>query len=641
MPNKPRPGPAGNTPTGNPSPGVQEASPVKSLIVSALLVGSIAGSARAGSAAPIANVYARAAVSLDGGWRVIVDPYDNGYLDYRLQPYDAQENPTGGYFLDRHPSGASDLVEYDFDTSPVLQVPGDWNSQDEKLLYYEGTVWYRRTFDRPHGKGGAGSGRQFLHFGGANYEAEVYLNGRKLGSHLGGFTPFQFEVTGRLREKANSLVVRVNNRRRPEGVPTVNTDWWNYGGLTRDVLLIEEPATFVRDYFLQLKPGAGDRVAGFVQLDGQGAALPVTVRIPELNISAEAQAGPSGRADFEFDLPGAVRWTPENPRRYTVEISAAGDSVSERIGFRTISVRGDEILLNGRPVFLRGISLHEENPLRGGRIRTPDEDRMLLGWAKELGCNYVRLAHYAHNEHMAREADEMGLLLWEELPVYWTIHWDDPSTLGNARNQLEEMIGRDRNRASVAIWSVGNETPVSPARTAFMSQLIGLARQLDPTRLVSAAMEVRTDPADPNRKIVDDPLAGLTDIVSFNEYVGWYVGLPDDCARIRWVVPYPKPVVISEFGGDALQGYHATRLTRFSEEFQADLYRKTLPMLERIPQLRGMSPWILCDFRSPRRPLPGIQDGWNRKGLIGSNGRRKEAFSVLQQYYSAKAAGKP
>jgi beta-glucuronidase len=588
----------------------------------------------------IANAYARAVLTLDGPWRTIVDPYDNGYLDYRLQPYDAKEHPTGGYFLDRAPSSPSDLVEYDFDSSAQLRVPGDWNSQSERLLYYEGTVWYRRRFDRP---GGAPGRRQFLYFGAANYEAEVYLNGSKLGRHIGGFTPFQFEVTGKLREKANSLVVRVNNQRRPEAVPTVNTDWWNYGGLTRDVLLLDLPATFVSDYLVQLKPGTTDRLAGYVQLDGAASAVPVRVEVPELGVAADALTDATGRAAFEAALPGASLWTPENPRRYQVEVSAAGDRVAEKIGFRTIATRGRELLLNGQPIFLRGVCLHEENPLRGARATSPEEARLLLGWAKDLGCNYLRLAHYPHNEYLARVADEMGLLLWEEIPVYWTIHWDDPATFANARDQLDGLVGRDHNRASVVIWSVGNETPVSPARTSFMSRLIARARELDPTRLVAAAMEVRTDPNDPYRKIVEDPLADSTDIVSFNQYVGWYTGLPDDCPKVSWVVNYDKPVVISEFGGDALQGYHATRLTRFSEEFQADLYRQTLPMLEKIPQLRGMSPWILCDFRSPRRPLPGFQDGWNRKGLIGSNGERKEAFLVLQEYYRAKAreAGVP
>ena len=304
------------------------------------------------------------------------------------------------------------------------------------------------------------------------------------------------------------------------------------------------------------------------------------------------------------------------------------DEVAEQIGFRSIAVRGTDILLNDRPVFLRGICIHEENPLRGGRACTEADARMLLTWAKELNCNFVRLAHYPHNEFMARLADEMGIMVWEEVTVYWTIQWDNPATLENARNQLAEVIGRDRNRGSVIVWSVANETPVGEARTRFLKALVDQARSLDPTRLISAAMEVHSPADDPDTKIVDDPFGEFTDIVSFNEYVGWYDGLPDKCARIKWSIKYQKPVVISEFGADALQGFHADKLTRFSEEYQEDLYRQTLPMLQRLPQLRGITPWILTDFRSPRRPLPDIQDGWNRKGLIGEIGQKKKAFAV-------------
>jgi beta-glucuronidase len=583
------------------------------------------------------NASARKALDLNGSWHVIVDPYDNGSFNYRLEAYDASPKPTGGYFLDRKPRDPSDLVEYDFDRSPSLHVPGDWNSQDDKLFYYEGTVWYRRLFDLTPGAAG---GRTFLHFGGANYEAHVYLNGEKLGRHTGGFTPFQFETTGKLRPAGNSLVVRVDNRRRPEGVPTINTDWWNYGGLTRDVMLLAAPATHIRDYFVQLAPGTRDRIAGHVQLDGAAPLPSVKIEIPALGVAVEVAPLADGRAAFAVAVPSVALWSPDHPRLYEVVVSAGSDRVSEKIGFRSIETRGRDILLNGEPVFLRGISVHEENPLRGARATTPEDDRQLLSWAKELGCNYVRLAHYPHNEHMARLADEMGLLLWEEVPVYWTIHWDDPGTYANAEAQLAELIVRDRNRASVILWSVANETPVSAARTSFLKRLVARARGLDPTRLVSAAMEVHADPADADTKIVEDPLAEVTDVVSFNEYIGWYVGLPDDCAKVRWVVPYDKPVLISEFGADAREGLHGDRLARFTEEFQEDLYRQTLPMLERIPQLRGMTPWILCDFRSPRRPLPGIQDGWNRKGLLGQNGRKKRAFFVLQDFYARKAAAR-
>lgn len=580
----------------------------------------------------------RVTKTLNGKWHVIVDPYENGYYNYRRQPFDAEPNPGGGYFLDRKPANRSELIEYDFDTSPTLQVPGDWNSQDERLFYYEGTVWYRRTFDYAPV---AANRRVLVHFGAANYQADVYLNGTKLGRHIGGFTPFEFDITHLLRAKRNSLVVKVDNARHFDAVPTVNTDWWNYGGLTRDVTLVETSRTFIADYRLQLVPGSGNRIAAHVRVEGATEPLRVRLSIPELGIAASAMSDAQGKAMFDVSSSKLQRWSPESPKLYDIEITAGEDRVSDRMGFRHIAVRGTDVLLNGKPIFLRGISLHEENPFRGGRAYSVEDARLLLGWAKELGCNFVRLAHYPHNEHMARVADELGLMLWEEIPVYWTIQWDNAATLANAKQQLSELITRDRNRASVIVWSVANETPVSEARTRFLRQLVDTARALDSSRLISAAMEVETDPADPNHRIVNDPFGAYTDLLSFNQYIGWYDGLPDKLDNIRWSFAYEKPVIISEFGADALQGLHADRLTRFSEEYQEDLYRRTLAMLKRIPQWRGTTPWILVDFRSPRRPLPHIQDGWNRKGLIGENGTKKKAFYVLQDFYRDMAANSP
>jgi beta-glucuronidase len=584
------------------------------------------------------NAFARPGLDLNGRWHVIVDPYENGYFDYRHQPYDASPNPTGGYFLDRKPADKTELIEYDFDTSPTLSVPGDWNSQDEHLFYYEGTVWYRRRFDYHSSASGR---RLFLYFGAANYQADVYLNGKKLGQHIGGFTPFEFEVTGLVKEAENSLVVRVDNRRHLEAVPTINTDWWNYGGLTRDVRLVETAATFVRDYRVQLKKGSHDVIEASVRLDGTAARQHVTFTISEANVTAEADTDDAGVARIEIPAPKLDLWSPVHPRLYTVTVATETDRISDKVGFRTIEVRGTEILLNGQPVFLRGVSLHEENPLRGARAYSEADAQLLLGWAKELDCNFVRLAHYPHNEHMARVADQLGLMLWEEVPVYWTIQWENPDTLANAKAQLTDLIVRDRNRASVIVWSVANETPISEPRTRFLKALVDTARSLDDTRLVSAAMEIHPDPADKNHRIVDDPFGEFTDLLSFNQYIGWYDGLPDKLNQITWSLRYNKPVVISEFGGDALQGFHADALTRFSEEYQADLYQKTLAMLGKIPQWRGATPWILCDFRSPRRPLPNIQDGWNRKGLIGSNGKKKEAFFVLKSFYDDEATKTP
>ncbi len=588
----------------------------------------------------IADVFARPTTSLNGAWNIIIDPYDTGFFDYRRQPYDAGDKITGGYALDKPAKDKTDLVEYNFETSPTLNVPGDWNSQNEKLFYYEGSIWYRKKFDAQKL---APNHRLFIFFGAVNYAADVYLNGKKLGKHIGGFTPFAYEITKLVKAKNNSLVVRVNNNRHAEDVPTVNTDWWNYGGLTRDVLLVETPATFISNFHTQLKAGTTNTIEASVQLDGIEKEQTVAVNFPAFKVAAEMKADTNGVARFELSTPNLSLWSPEKPALTDVEISAGEDLLKDRVGFRSIATRGTDILLNGQKVFLRGICIHEEMPTEGRRAWSEADARQLLGWAKELGCNFVRLAHYPHNEHMARVADEIGIMCWEEIPVYWTIQWTNSATLANAKKQLDDLILRDQNRASVIVWSVANETPVSEPRTQFLKSLVDEARSLDRSRLVSAAMEVHSGTMEnhpgakpENHKIVDDPFGEFTDLCSFNQYTGWYDGLPEKIDRTTWSIKYHKPVFISEFGADAKQGFHADALTRFSEEYQADVFQRTLPMLDKIPGFSGCTPWILCDFRSPRRVLPEIQDGWNLKGVIGHNGKRKMAFEVLKSFYGEK-----
>src|ERR1041384_718009 len=568
----------------------------------------------------IANTEGRRTTSLNGAWQTIVDPYESGYYDYRYQPSD------NGYFKNAKPKSKSDLIEYDFDSSESLQVPGDWNTQSDQLFFYEGTIWYKKSFDYQRKP----NTRLFVYFGGANYFADVYLNGEKIGQHEGGFTPFNFEITKLVRDTDNFLVVKVDNKRRRDAVPTLMTDWWNYGGLTREVKLIETPSTFVNDYMIQLQKGSRERVSGWVKLAGDRLNQRITIRIPEAGISKTFTTDSNGSAaiDFSADL---KLWSPESPKLYDVSIEAETDKVRDQIGFRTIETRGTDILLNGRPIFLPGVCIHEEAPLRGGRAFSREDAVTLLGWAKELGANFVRLAHYPHNEFMTREADRMGIMVWSEIPVYWTIQWENAETLKNARNQLREMITRDKNRAAVVIWSVANETPLSDARLTFLKDLIAHARHLDSTRLLSAAMERHY--LNPTTQMIDDPLGEFLDVLGSNEYVGWYDGLPEKADGLEWKSKYQKPLVISEFGGDALYGQHGDQATRWTEEYQESIYRHQIAMLKRISFLRGTSPWILTDFRSPRRPLPGIQDYWNRKGLISDRGEKKKAFYVLQGWY--------
>lgn len=571
------------------------------------------------------NIDGRNTSSLNGIWQIIIDPYENGYYDYRYQPHE------NGYFKNAKEKDKSELLEYSFDTDEMLNVPGDWNSQKEKLLFYEGTIWYKKSFDYnlPDNK------RLFLYFGAVNYDAKVYLNGELLGAHQGGFTPFQFEITGRIKEKDNFVVVKADNKRLKDAVPTVNTDWYNYGGITRSVTLIETGKTFIKDYFIQLQKGATDQIKGWIQLDGEELQQDLTVTIEEAGISKKVNTDKNGFASFnikkQLDL-----WSPQNPKLYDVTFSSSTEKISDRIGFRTIETKGTEILLNGKAIYLKGISIHEEAAYGGGaRAFSTDHSKILLGWAKDLSCNFVRLAHYTHNESMLKVADEIGLLVWSEIPVYWTISWQNEATFKNAENQLSTMITRDKNRASIILWSMANETPLSEPRFNFLSNLVKKARELDPTRLITAALE-RHYLADQKTLMIDDPLGEVVDVLGCNAYIGWYDGLPEKSKDISWKTKYNKPVIISEFGGGALFGKHGDKLTRWTEEFQESLYEENIAMFKKVDFIQGMSPWILKDFKSPRRHQPRIQNFWNRKGLITDAGDKKKAYYVLKNYYDSR-----
>ncbi len=581
---------------------------------------------------PLTSALDRIAVDLTGDWQYIPDPYDTGSLSHLSKPLDR------GWWANRERTHPEQRIEYSFAGADRMVVPGDWNSQDERLFFYEGTVWYERSFQFEPEE----DSRTFLYFGAVNRHADVWLNGAYLGSHHVGFTPFCFETTGKLAAGKNSIVVRVDNRRRAEDVPAIRTDWWNYGGLTREVAVLQTPATFIRSWEFKLDE-AGMRVLGSVQLDGPRAAH------TQLKVEIEALDGPrslttdgNGRAVFQAEWPqDRDLWSPESPTLQDIVWHSPTDTARDRVGFRTIRTDGTSIMLNGEEVFLRGICLHEEAPDRPGRAWSESDARMLLGWAKELGCNYVRLAHYTHNEHMLRVADELGLMVWAEIPVYWVLDFQNPLTQGYARVHLTEMVERDRNRASVVIWSVGNENEGNQSQTQLRRALASLARTLDPSRLVSAACFVRMTRDDAGRLngvFVDDPFGEHADVLAINEYIGWYHDSTDQLAGLPIESKWDKPLVLSEFGAGVKAGLRGTANEVWTEEFGARFYRDQLAWCDELKgkgQLQGLSPWILKDFRSPRRPLAGIQDWYNRKGLISEGGERKDVFEILQQHYHA------
>ena len=599
----------------------------------------------------IQNVNAYESLSLNGEWNYIVDVQEEGYYDYRMKP------TPWGFFRNAKPQKPEDLIEYDFDKSPTMQIPGDWNTQDERLFFYEGTIWFKKSFLMDNGKltmdnSNASANYQssiihyqfnkvLLYFGAVNYDCLVWVNGQEAGHHVGGFTPFNFDVTEMLKEGENTVIVKVDNKRHAEDVPTQIFDWWNYGGITRDVKLVKVTPVYLEDYNVQLsrKEEGGKRkeICFSAKLNKAEAGHQVTVSIPELKIKQQLITDAEGKVQsskFKVQSKNLSLWSPENPKLYQVNITLDdATTISDEIGFRTIETRDKQILLNGQPIFLKGISIHDEKANGGGRANSTEDAHQLLTWAKELGCNFVRLAHYPHNEYMVREAERMGILVWSEIPVYWTIAWTNPATFANAKQQLTDMISRDHNRANIIIWSIANETPHSAERDDFLGRLAQYARTQDSTRLISMAMEVTGASNYVNR--LNDNMNKYVDVVSFNQYVGWYRDV-NDAPKMTWEIPYNKPVIISEFGGGAKYGYHGQKNQRWTEEFQENLYRENIAMIDKIDGLSGTTPWILKDFRSPRRVLPGIQDFYNRKGLVSDKGEKKKAFFVLKEWYEGK-----
>ena len=483
------------------------------------------------------NVYGRDFHLLNGKWNVIVDLYDQGR---RMEVY-----------KNRVPQTKEEFYEYSFENGIRLNVPGDWNSQSSELKYYEGTVWYGRHFVANLSP----DKRQFLYFGAVSYRCRVYLNGKEVASHEGGFTPFQVEVTDVLLEGDNFLVVEVNNTRSVDAIPAMAFDWWNYGGITRDVMLVTTPRLFIRDYFVRLDSVQKDLIHATVTLSAKGVR-DVRIEIPELNIERTLQTNEEGVGRASLKVRKLELWEPEKARLYKVVITSEENKIEEEIGFRQITVNGTSILVNGNPVFMRSVSFHEEIPQRMGRAFSEADASMLLNEAKALGVNMIRLAHYPQNEYIVRMAEKMGIILWQEIPIWQGIDFEDRGTLDKARTMLREMINRDKNRCAVCFWGVANETKPSDARNAFLLSLLKMGRSMDCSRLYVAAFDLVYFNKNTRHFEMDDPFTANLDVVAVNKYMGWYHPWPLSPEEAVWDVVPDKPLIISEFGGEALYGQH-------------------------------------------------------------------------------------
>lgn len=579
----------------------------------------------------------RPLTSLNGDWHYLVEQ----------PPASSLYGPGGkirdnGYALNSHPniSSGPHNDEYDFATAPTLKVPGDWNTQVPALFRFEGVVWYQRDFNinpRP-------DSRTFLHIGAANYLSHVWVNQKRICDHEGGFTPFDCEVTAAIHPGSNFVVIAVDSTRHQDDIPSVTYDWFDYGGITRDVSLITVPRAFIDDYDVHLaketvfSAAAANRITGYVHVVDAAAGTVVSIKIPEAGVSTSATVDATGKAAFDVRAKSLTLWSPEHPRLYAVTLASGADSLTEQIGFRDIRVDGTRILLNGQAVFLQGANAHAEAPVRTGRVDDDQDVSRIFAYLREMNANFVRLCHYPHDERMTRMADKTGVMVWSEIPLWQRISFEKPEVYAKATFMLNEMVRRDRNKASIIMWSVSNETPNNSIRTSFLTNLANEARRLDQTRPITSAL---IGPRIDGKQVVqDDPLAAALDIVGQNEYLGWYVGKAEDADTTEWRFPQ-KPIIMSEFGAEAKQGNHGGVHDRWTEEQQANVLSHQFVMFNKIPQLRGLTPWVLADFRSPGRNIPKLQDGFNRKGLISEDGKRKQSFYLFQKIYKEHSVGKP
>ena len=619
----------------------------------------------------------RQITSLNGEWSYIVDPMNNGLPESSF---------FGGFPKNKTQKTGMELIEYNFETAAKIQIPGAWNAIDEKLFFYRGPVWLYKKFNYQLKK----EAITHLYIEGSNFTTKIFINGSIVGEFEGGYVPFNFDISKYLKDGENILLVQTDNTLNKSSVPTQKTDWWPWGGIVGDVYILETPKKFIQNAYLQLNPEKFSEALFNVEMNQELSGQRIVLEIPELQFKDEFLTNATGFIKERIKIAPQL-WSPDDPKLYKVIISTDQEIISDEIGFRSIKVRGQNIYLNNSEIQFKGISMHSEPIGIPGPAFSKEHFQDLLLTAKDLNINFIRAAHYPYTRHLAKVADRLGLMLWEEVPVYWNIDWDNSETLNIATNQITRLVQRDQNRASVVVWSVANETPLSSSRMKFLNTLLSEIEVIDSTRLTTAALLSGSEEqfkalvlvlalkgfnsqwVNPQEKAIfqfildqanipidselnfsisiDDPLGESIDLISYNEYFGWYyvtfftdqMMISEGTLRklmfeimpsIKISSVFNKPIHISEFGAGAKYGNHSNKI--WSENYQASLYRHQLEMLSNNPQIKGISPWVFKDFRAMLRPLPDIQDFYNRKGLIDENGNKKEAFDVLADFYENK-----
>ncbi|UCD37246.1 MAG: beta-glucuronidase [Fidelibacterota bacterium] len=541
-------------------------------------------------------------------------------------------------------------------------VPASWNEQLSELglMNYIGSVWYQKHFTLPNLWKGQ---KIVLRFGSVDHHATVWVNGRLAGEHQGGFLPFELEITDLVQKEIdNVLVVRVNNvlshdtipqgvtkddyaafnKERDQTFPPANFDFFPYGGIPRPVKLVALP----HQHFtaVQVETGIRDRTGQLrftvaVSDDAQGALIEALLWDDDQQVASYEDALDGCSCIGELQVPDCRFWSPDSPHLYRLHLKLMdGDALLDEyrleVGIREITVQGDELLLNGKPIFLQGFGKHEDFPVLGKGFSYPlvVKDFQLLKW---IGANSFRTSHYPYADEIMQLADRMGFLVIDEVPaVSLNLKYVTDKTLSQHKQALTELITRDRNHPSVIAWSVGNEAgvwgepeAVTEKGIRYWEEIFQHTRELDNSRPITLPTCVQTGD--------EDPAYLYSDFISVNRYWGWYeipVKMNEAADQLKAELEglyerYQKPILLSEFGADTIEGQHATYPQMFTEEYQSLLIGKYFEIIDSLPFMIGEHIWNFADFRTAQHHRRIIL---NKKGVFNRQRDPKLAAFVIR-----------
>lgn len=572
--------------------------------------------------------------------------------------YDRQGKPKGGLYMRtivdlnknwrfiQEDAGLPDKLPADW---KVVDLPHTWNAvdgHDGNGSYARGCCWYARTFQTP--KQPLAGGRVFVDIPAAGQQATVYVNGKEICYHEGGYSTFRADITDACSEDGENLLVVACSNENKSNVYPQSADFTFYGGLYRGLNLISVPEVH---FELMYWGSNGLKVTATpTQCGGAEFALESWVVNADENFTVQysicdadgREVGycvrPADSTAVKLFVPDVRLWDCDDPYLYTVtavlqRCNEAYDTVCARVGVRSFSCDPDKgFILNGVPTPLRGVSRHQDQLYKGNALTREDHyhDARII---KELGANTIRLAHYQHSQDFYDACDELGFIVWAEIP-FISVMSKDPAAHQNCITQMKELILQNYNHPSICFWGVSNEILIGGISEQLVEnhkELNALCKELDPTRLTTIAHVSMTP--------VDSPVHNITDVESYNHYFGWYGGKMEDNGP--WLDNFHKahPEIclgVSEYGCEGIITYHGPNpaCKDYSEEYQALYHEHMAKVLDERPWLWSSHVWNMFDFGCAARNEGGVA-GRNNKGLVTMDRRtKKDSYYIYKAYWN-------